>query len=111
MPPGAGGVEPPRFEPLLAQPSPCTVSKALRQHPEDPRMVDGVEAPGDGRCDDPVVSATWPLDRQGIDRIKRPHMRPVASATAQAVLLGDGWESTRDGPLHPLLLPHWQAQW
>ena len=45
MPHGAVGVEPPRFAPLREQPSPCTVSTALRPPPEEPLMVEVVARP------------------------------------------------------------------
>jgi hypothetical protein len=74
-------------------------------------MVDVVEEPGDVRFDSPVVSATLPLDRHCVDGIKSTHMRPVAIATAQDVLLVDCCESTRDCPRHQRLLHHGHAQW
>ncbi len=74
-------------------------------------MVDVGEDPGEVRFDHPGLSATRPLDRQGIDRIKGTTMWPIARTTAQEVLRVDGRAEPRDRQWHQRILHHWHPQW
>ena len=58
-------------------------------------MIDGVEELLDVRFHHPVVSPKLELDRQFVHRVQGSNLRPIPIATAQEVLLVDGFEEAR----------------
>ena len=59
-------------------------------------MIEIVEKPLDVGFNHEVVLTKLELDRQFVDRVKRPFLRPVPLTTAQKILLVDGFQYPRD---------------
>jgi hypothetical protein len=96
----AVGLQPPRFAPFWDQPPQRSIRHALLQHPPQPGLVNGVEAPLKVGFHHEAVPPAWQLARERTDRIERANLGPIPRAASQEILRRDGVDSTRDRTLH-----------
>jgi hypothetical protein len=73
-------------------------------------MLKVVTEPLDGRFHHNVIPPAWALDGQPVDGLQGSHLRTIAIATAQHVLLGDGLPYPRDAELPQRSLDSGDAQ-
>jgi hypothetical protein len=97
-------------EPFPNQPQQRTVLQALLQHPDQPVVLDVVNEPLNVGFHHEVIPPKLALDRQLIHRVQCPDVGPIPIATAQEILLVDGFEDSRDRALQPLVFHGWYLE-
>ena len=94
------------LEPLVNEPQQASVSNSQGQQLDKPLVIDVVEEALDIRFHHEVVAAELELDRHLVDGIKRTFVRTIPIATAQEILLVDGFEYPRDRKLQQFVFDY-----
>src|SRR2546427_8647834 len=100
------GIQHSGLEPLPNQPQQRPVANPPAQHLDEYVLIEIVEKPLDIGFDHEMVIPELELDRQFVDCVQSPLVRPVSRATTQEILLVDGFQYPCDRQLQQLVLHH-----
>ena len=92
-------VEHPGLQPLPDQAQQGAIINTLRYHPHHPVMIDGVTELREVRFHHPGLASAWERDGPCIHCLQGSNLWPIPRATAQDVLLVDGFQEARHGQL------------